>query len=122
MEPVVIVRVGAAGGDITLLGQTGPQGSWQFKRVTVDQTEMLLGDADASWRSESGWVDGWEAALERLDRYPWAMLHPLEVHPGFRELVKVALEMRIAKRASSQHTVRAKMKWERLLDGSSEDA
>lgn len=119
-EHVVIVRVGAAGGDVTLFGQVGPVGSWQFKRKTVDQTEMLFGDADTSWRSESGWVDGWEAALQQLDRYPWALLHPLEVHPEFRDKVRSAVSERLERATPSRQVERAREKWRVLLDGRSD--
>jgi len=119
-EPVVIVRVGAAGGDVTLFGQVGPEGSWRFKRKTVDQTQLLLGDADTSWHSESGWVDGWEAALQQLDRYPWAMLHPLEVRPRFRDRVQSAVGERLDRVRPSRQVERAREKWRALLEGRSD--
>jgi hypothetical protein len=82
---------------------------------------LLLGDADTSLRSESDWVHGWDAALQLLDRYPWAMLHPLEVHPAFRDLVRAAVEMRLSKAAPSWHAERVKEQWMRFLAGNPDE-
>ena len=119
VEPVVVVRVGAAGGSIRLDGEAQSDGTWRFKRTTVDQTEMLLGDADISSRFESDWAHGWDTALELLDRYPWAMLHPLQVHPAFQDLVRVAVEMRLSRAAPSRHAQRARDQWTQILGGGS---
>ena len=43
---VVIVQVGAEGGDLTLIGREGSEGGWQFARVTNDQSEALFGEVD----------------------------------------------------------------------------
>lgn len=117
MSPVneVVLKVGAEGGDVTLVGRQALNGAWQFARATEDQTEFLLGDADAIWCSESAWVDGWEAALTLMDRYPWAMLYPLTVHPEFVDRVRVAIEERLSKREPSPHAEHARDKWERVL-------
>jgi hypothetical protein len=114
---IVVAKVGAAGGDVTLLGRKGPDAAWKFKRVTEDQTEMLFGEAETSMHVESEWVDGWEAALRLMDRYPWAMLHALEVHVDFSERVRVAVEGRLTKQEPSRHVKRALERWERVLGG-----
>ena len=74
---------------------------WQFARVTVDQTEALLGETgDGVVRrppvENLEWVASWEEGLQLLDRYPWARLHPVAVHPEFVERVRVAVEERLA--------------------------
>ena len=116
-QTTVVLKIGTEGGDIVLLGRQEPAGTWQFKRVTGDQTDVLLGEAETSWHSESGWVEGSEAALEQLDRYPWAMLYPLEVHPEFRERVREALDARWAKAGSSRQVERVREKWTTVLEG-----
>jgi hypothetical protein len=50
-------------------------------RLSDDQT-----DAAAERASESEWVSGWEAAVKRLDRWPWARLYPLYIHPAFKDV------------------------------------
>ena len=79
----------------------------------------LLGEVEVELPGEPPldsleWVDGWEAALGLLDRYPWARLHPVEVHPEFRERMRVAVEERLAD-VDSESAERATEKWDRLL-------
>jgi len=38
------------------------------------------------------WVPNWPEALAQLDRYPWAELYSLFVHPEFRALVADELQ------------------------------
>ena len=116
---VVVVEVGAEGGSVTLIGRPGAGSAWQFARMTVDQSEWLLGEVEVELPGEPPldsleWVDGWEAALGLLDRYPWARLHPVEVHPEFRERMRVAVEERLAD-VDSESAERATEKWDRLL-------
>ena len=96
----VILQVGSEGGDLTLLGRRAADGAWEFTRETVDQTEHLFGEsgsgvAPGPVRAGRGWTRDWEAALTMLDRYRWARLHPLEVHPEFSEQVRMAVEERL---------------------------
>lgn len=114
---LVVLKIGTEGGDIVLVGCVGSDGDWQFQRATEDQTDQLLGEAEHPWRSASDWVSGWEAALELLDRYQWAMLHPLEVHPAFRERVREALEQRWAKAPSNPQVERVRGRWAIVLEG-----
>jgi hypothetical protein len=37
--------------------------------------------------SQDVWVPDWEAVLRLLDRWPWARLYPLHVHPDFSDVV-----------------------------------
>jgi hypothetical protein len=50
-----------------------------------------------------------------MDRYKWARLHPLYVHPAFVELVRAAVEERLAIEMQDRWTNHARGKWERLL-------
>jgi hypothetical protein len=59
-----------------------------FARVTDDQTEALFGESgDGVVQGPSfddlEWVNTWDDGLRLMDRYPWARLHPLYVHPDF---------------------------------------
>ena len=117
---VVILKVGAAGGSVTLVGRIGAGGQWQYARITKDQTEALLGESgDGVVRApvvESlEWVDGWDEALRLMDRYPWARLHPVAVHPEFVDRVRVAVEARLTAEPPHRSVERERWKWERLL-------
>ena len=37
--------------------------------------------------SQEVWVTDWEAVLRLLDRWPWARLYPLHVHPDFSHVI-----------------------------------
>ena len=117
---VVLLKVGAVGGSVTLVGRPAVTGEWQFARITVDQLEDLLGEAGAKTTGPPEltpleWVNGWDEALRLLDRYPWARLYPVAVHPEFVERVRVAVEERLAVVPQGTDTERVRGKWERLL-------
>ena len=116
----VILRVGAEGGDVTLIGRAGEDGAWQFARITVDQTEALFGDEDvpitAPDLTSLVWVDGWEAGLSLMDRYPWVRLHPVYVHPEFVERVRAAVEQRLARESSASDVEDLRERWERRFE------
>ena len=44
LDNEVVLKVGAEGGDVTLVGRRALDGAWQFARATVDQTEALFGE------------------------------------------------------------------------------
>jgi len=88
-QPCVILKVGAEGGSITLLGMHAADG-WRFRLKSTDHSDTIFDEsceaADSS-PNDSRTADSWLAALELLDSYPWHRLYPLEVHPDFREIV-----------------------------------
>jgi hypothetical protein len=114
----VVLEVGAEGGSLTLIGRENEDGGWRFARITDDQTRALFGEEDvpvtAPDLTSLTWVDSWEAGLSLMDRYPWAQLHPVYVHPEFVERVRAAVEERL-KDGSTSHARYAAEKWERLF-------
>jgi hypothetical protein len=117
---VVILRAGAEGGDVTLIGRTTDAGTWAFARVTDDQTEALFGESGVQIEAPPApkpddWVESWDDGLRLMDRYKWARLHPLYVHPAFVERVRVAVEARLAKEPQDRWTEYAREKWEGLF-------
>jgi hypothetical protein len=50
-----------------------------------------------------------------MDRYPWARLHPVAVHPEFVDRVRVAVEERLAGEPQHRSLARERRNWERLL-------
>jgi hypothetical protein len=112
---VVILRAGAEGGDVTLIGRTTDAGTWVFARVTDDQTEALFGESGVPIEAPPApkpddWVESWDDGLRLMDRYKWARLHPLYVHPAFVERVRVAVEARLAKEPQDRWTETAREK------------
>ena len=61
-------------------------------------------------------VDSWDEGLRLLDRYPWARLHPMEVHPEFVERLRAAVAERLARISDRRERERAREKWERVLN------
>ena len=95
---VTIMALGAEGGGVSLFGRQMRDGEWVFSTSHVDQTPTFLAGDDEGLeiRDRSGWVSGWDGALDMLDkryRY-WARLHPIAVHPVFRDLVLNAVRAR----------------------------
>ena len=115
---VVVLEVGAEGGSLTLVGRESADGAWRFARITDDQSEALFGEVDVPITAPDFtslvWVDSWEAGLKLMDRYPWAQLHAVTVHPEFVERVRVAVEERL-KGVGTSHAEYAAEKWERLF-------
>jgi hypothetical protein len=116
----VILRAGAEGGDVSLIGRTTDAGTWAFARVTDDQTEALCGESGVPIEAPPApkpddWVESWDDGLRLMDRYKWARLHPLYVHPAFVERVRVAVEARLANEPQDRWTEYAREKWEGLF-------
>jgi hypothetical protein len=117
---VVVLEVGAEGGAVTLFGRPIAGGRWQFARLTDDQTEALFGDSGAELTAPPAvkpedWVENWAEALRLMDRYQWARLHPVAVHPEFVERVRAAVEERLAAEGSDGWTEYRREKWERVF-------
>jgi len=98
IESEVILKVGAEGGGINLYGRRGERG-WSFSRNVIDQTPTLLDESAIEHTSKL--VDTWPDALALIDKYPWHKLHPLTVHPEFRQKVLEAVIARFSSKGDT---------------------
>ena len=114
----VIVKVGAEGGSLTLVGIKAANG-WRFRAIRNESTLYdLLSEEDREglvFRDESDWVDSFDASLALLDKYPWHLLIPLQVHPDFRRQVWTAVEERY--RTDKREGPDRLDRWDRLCHG-----
>jgi hypothetical protein len=97
-DDIIIVHVGAEGGDVKLVGRRTMEGSWEFRQITNDSSwAMLEEEMDPNPPPEPTpiWVSTWGEAMALLDRYPWAQLYPLSVHAEFRADVLVEVTQRL---------------------------
>lgn len=104
--PIVILEIGSEGGSITVTGSRSGDG-WQFGVQVSDWTSGLL-DEPVEPRQPAT-AASWADALQKLDRYPWARLVPLNVHPEFRQAVLKAVMQRLS--AQDEHNQRALDRW-----------
>jgi hypothetical protein len=100
-EGEIIIECGIEGGSLTLLGTRVANG-WRFRTVSDESTFYhILNEEDRpaeyrqeDWVHDSDWVDSWEAALALLDRNPWHLFYPLQVHPDFKQQTWAAVQKR----------------------------
>ena len=107
-----VLKVGAEGGSVTLYGQPSAQG-WIFNRCVNDQTPLMLDQGEI--RHSTTIVGDWPEALKLLDAYPWAMLHPIKVHPQFVEQILAAVSQRIEGSGAQSSRLQ---RWKRVCDAS----
>jgi len=81
-----ILEIGAEGGSLTLVGQRRVDGTWQFRLTTDESMLWDLIDEEPPAAQIAPW-EPWEAALTRLNHYPWPRLHPLALHPEFADSI-----------------------------------
>lgn len=79
------------GGSIELFGQRTSQG-WVFSREVIDQTPLLIDEAEIRHRSNV--VDSLEKGLALLDRYPWYHVRVRNMHADFAAEIVAAIENR----------------------------
>ena len=87
-ESEVIIELGAEGGSITLSGFRTERG-WSFSMTT---NEFFFDEGELK---KSAVVDSWKAALELLDKFPWACLCPISIHSEFKQKIWVAVQERL---------------------------
>lgn len=114
-QNVLILRVGAEGGDISLYGRRDSDGHWCFRQTVKDQTPMPLDEQedDAGTEKESIWVRSWSDAMRLLDRHPLVTLVPMKVDPEFRKQIWEEVDRRLAKQISTL-TERSRERWRRV--------
>jgi hypothetical protein len=100
----VILQIAGEGGGITILGRQKADGSgWEFARKMASDNWLLHEGGETPnpeyKQPPLEWAGSWNEAIEQIDRYPWAMLIPLEVHPEFKE----DLLVEVTRRLTSDH-------------------
>jgi hypothetical protein len=103
----IVLQVGAEGGCITLAVRRKAEET-VYGLAIVDQTLEWIGEGDEISGSR-GKAKTWRGALKLLDRYPWAHLYPLAVHPDFAAKVLQAVKRRLGKEGDQY-------KWSRWRD------
>lgn len=92
----LILEIGAEGGSLKVVGRRNADGTWLYRTSLRDQTVVLFENIDAGeTRKESGWVDTWDELILALDKYPWAMLFVLRVHPESSDQILAEAEPRL---------------------------
>jgi hypothetical protein len=108
----VIIEAGFEGGSMAMLG-IRTANRWRFRIVTDEGTMFdLLSDEDragtipSDFRSESDWVNSWEAALALLnERRHWHMMSADQVHPDFRQRIWAAVQDRFDREEARRKNV-----------------
>ncbi len=111
--PIVVLKVGAEGGEIRLIAQELATG-WRYRYSMLDQTDLWLDEGGSEIRRQSGWVYEWSDALAALDKYPWAHLHPLEVNRQFADRVLAAAHERLARSTATSQSAQRLTDWSAL--------
>jgi hypothetical protein len=112
---VIILKIGAEGGDLTLYGDRTESG-WLFSLSVYDCSPLMLDEDDgggAAIQYRSSPVTSWADAIALLDKHPWAKLHPLAVHADFRKRVWNEVEIRLSNDARGQDALE---KWRRVCE------
>ncbi len=99
----VIIKIGGEGGSVVLYGLRSGD-SWLYSLDFIRSRDPN-GEADGPAVANS-----WEGALDLLDRYPWADLKPVRMHPDFKERILKALEERPSTRGEDVHA--RHLRWE----------
>jgi hypothetical protein len=89
-----ILTVGAAGGDAGIYG-VWTSGKWELSCRVADWEPYIVDESPII--NESPRSSSWEKLLKKLDQYPWAFLHSIEVHPEFSKRIWLARQRRSKK-------------------------
>jgi hypothetical protein len=107
----VVLMVGTDGGSIALQRRESSSGKWVWLMETneVELYDLLDGEEGFNSRDavKCDFAGSFAGAMALIDRYPWAKLHPMKVHPEYREEVLSAVRDRGG--------VRAERRWRQLL-------
>ena len=87
----IILKVGAAGGSLTLFGIKSPDGQWKFFQERNEVVAYdLLSEEDRKGLtpvSRTPYMHSIEKALLSLEQYPWFKLFPMKIHPEFLDTI-----------------------------------
>jgi len=100
----IVLQVGAEGGNLTLHGSRTASG-WQFSLSVCDSSPLMVDEGEPASRHTSSCVTSWADAVVSLDKYPWAKLYPLAVHPDFSEQVWKDVESRLHQAGRDQRSL-----------------
>jgi hypothetical protein len=89
MNPDIVLAIGAEGGSLTIRREPSRSDGWCF-RVSIDESTMydMLSEEDREGIVFSRHFDvvrSLDEALRQLDAYPWVRLHPMQIHPDYRD-------------------------------------
>jgi hypothetical protein len=91
----LILKVGTAGGSISVWSVSAQDGTRSFVVKTDESTiKELMTDEDAAgiaFKSKTGSLNFFADALTVLGRYPWHLLYPMFVHQDFIDPVLTAV-------------------------------
>jgi hypothetical protein len=107
----IILKVGAAGGTLTLFGSKLPDGQWKFfmERNETAALDLLPEEEREGFKpiSKTKSLQTIEDGFLALNKYPWFKLLPLEIHPEFFD--------RILKEVKQLGGPKEVERWERRL-------
>jgi hypothetical protein len=91
----LILKVGAAGGSISVWSVNAKDGT-QFFVVTTDESTLkeFMNEEDAnglSFKSKTEPLHSFADALTALGKYPWHLLYPMFVHQDFKDVIFTAV-------------------------------
>jgi hypothetical protein len=110
IKPEIILSLGAEDGSLTLYGvKLREEWSFLIKYEQINQTDLYLPETEHL----SMFQNGFQHALNLLDRYPWETYIPRTIHPAFAEALLKEVESRIP-----LYHLRLTY-WRRLIDRSS---
>ena len=91
----LILKVGAAGGSLSVWSVSAKDGTRSFVVKTDESTlKDFMDEEDAnglSFKSETGPLHSFADALIALGHYPWHRLYPMSVHQDFIDPVLTAV-------------------------------
>ncbi len=117
----IVLKMYGVGVLLTLYGSRQNMDHWKFllERDESTMQDFLLdknAEVSNSLYVRSKYADSWSEALDLLDKYPWTIFVPAEVHPQFRHLVWSAIEERDAKQ-DIKYGRPVLREWKRLCSG-----
>jgi hypothetical protein len=109
----IILKIGAAGGSLTLFGVKSPDDQWKFftERNETAAYDLLSEEDQAGITpfSRTPYIHSIEEALLSLAEYSWFLLTPMEIHPEFQNKILAEVKHLGGKSAIERWERRLKM-------------